>query len=100
MAAGPRASAAGHGGSPAMAIMTNADLARSAEPGAVALGVRTTLWNLVSLAVALAFWQVASSLVGSPFFPGPLRIVEAFMQLATRGDTFGHSLLTHSWASI
>jgi sulfonate transport system permease protein len=83
-----------------MAMMTTADLTRPAEPGAVAAGVRTTLWNLLSLAIALALWQLASSLVGSPFFPGPLKIVEAFIQLATRGDTFGHSLLTHSWASV
>jgi len=80
--------------------MTTADLTRPAEPGAVAAGVRTTLWNLLSLAIALALWQLASWLVGSPFFPGPLKIVEAFIQLATRGDTFGHSLLTHSWASV
>jgi sulfonate transport system permease protein len=63
-------------------------------------GLRTTIWNLVSLAVALAIWQVAAALVGSPFFPAPIKIVEAFVQLATRGDTFGYSLWTHSWASI
>jgi len=63
-------------------------------------GFKTGAWNLVSLAIALGIWQVAALLVGSPFFPAPLRIAEAFVQLATRGDTFGHSLWTHSWASI
>lgn len=58
------------------------------------------MWNLLSLAAALAAWQLASVLIASPFFPGPLKIVEAFVQLATQGDTFGHSLWTHSWASI
>jgi NitT/TauT family transport system permease protein len=83
-----------------MATMTSTDLDRPAAPGAVALGIRTTLWNAVSLAAALALWQVASVLAASPFFPGPRKIVAAFVQLATRGDTFGHSLLTHSWASV
>ena len=63
-------------------------------------GRKTGVWNIVSLAVALGVWQIASHLVASPFFPGSARIVEAFVQLATRGDTFGHSLWTHSWASI
>jgi NitT/TauT family transport system permease protein len=69
------------------------------SPG-VNAGLRTGLWNIVSLAVALAVWQVAAVLVASPFFPTPMRIVDAFAQLATRGDTFGHSLWTHAWASI
>jgi ABC-type nitrate/sulfonate/bicarbonate transport system permease component len=82
-----------------MAMMIDADRAH-AEPGAVAVGMRTTLWNLLSLAVALGLWQFAAIMIASPFFPGPLKIVEAFVQLATHGDTFGNSLLTHSWASI
>jgi NitT/TauT family transport system permease protein len=61
---------------------------------------RIVVWNIVALAVALALWQALAIAVGSKFFPGPLRIVEAFIGLATRGDTFGHSLLTHSWASL
>ena len=66
----------------------------------MAVGMRTTMWNLVSLAVVLGLWQLASLMIASPFFPGPYKIVDAFVQLATRGDTFGNSLLTHSWASI
>ncbi len=62
--------------------------------------MRTMVWNVASLALALALWHLASVLAASPFFPGPMKIVEAFVQLATRGDTFGHSLWTHSWASI
>ena len=69
------------------------------SPG-VNAGLRTGLWNIVSLAVALVIWQVAAVLVASPFFPTPMRIVDAFAQLATRGDTFGHSLWTHAWASV
>jgi len=82
-----------------MALMSSTQASR-AEPGAVAAGMQTTFWNLLSLACALALWQLAAFLVGSPFFPGPLKIIDAFVQLATRGDTFGNSLLTHSWASI
>jgi NitT/TauT family transport system permease protein len=54
----------------------------------------------VSLALALLVWQVAATLIASPFFPVPIKIVDAFVQLATRGDTLGHSLWSHSWASI
>ena len=82
-----------------MATTTNMQTDRS-RSSAVSAGMRTGLWNLVSVAIALMVWQVAASLVGSPFFPAPHRIVEAFIKLATRGDTFGHSLWAHSWASI
>jgi NitT/TauT family transport system permease protein len=70
------------------------------QTGRAAEGTKTVLWNIISLAVALGIWQIGAILVASPFFPGPLKIVDAFMQLATRGDTFGHSLWTHAWASI
>jgi NitT/TauT family transport system permease protein len=82
-----------------MALISSTQVSPS-EPSAIAMGMRTTLWNLISLACGLALWQLTAALVGSPFLPGPLKIVDAFVQLATRGDTFGHSLLTHSWASI
>jgi NitT/TauT family transport system permease protein len=61
---------------------------------------RVVLWNIVALGVALVLWQMLATAVGSKFFPGPLKIVDAFVGLATRGDTFGHSLITHSWASL
>jgi ABC-type nitrate/sulfonate/bicarbonate transport system permease component len=86
-----------------MATMTSTETGNEAgrsEPSLVAAGMRTTLWNFISLACALGLWQFAAAFVGSPFFPGPLKIIDAFVQLATRGDTFGNSLLTHSWASI
>jgi len=63
-------------------------------------GVRIIAWNALSLVTALIVWQLASQAVASPFFPAPMQIVDAFVQLATRGDTTGHSLWEHSWASI
>jgi NitT/TauT family transport system permease protein len=83
-----------------MAMITSPGTGRSSAAGAVAAGVQTGLWNLVSVAVVLSIWQIAAVLVASPFFPAPLRIVEAFVLLVRRGDTFGHSLWTHAWASI
>lgn len=62
--------------------------------------LKTVAWNIASLVLALLVWQIAAVLVASPFFPVPMRIVDAFIQLATRGDTLGHSLWAHSWASI
>jgi NitT/TauT family transport system permease protein len=82
-----------------MAAMMRPDAAR-AEPRALALGVRTTAFNVLSLVIALSLWQLAAYLAASPFFPGPLRIAQAFLELASRGDTFGNSLITHAWASI
>ena len=68
--------------------------------GAVGAGLTTAAWNVAAVAVALGFWHVASVLVASPFFPGPLKVVEAFFKLAARGDTFGNTLWEHCWASI
>jgi ABC-type nitrate/sulfonate/bicarbonate transport system permease component len=57
-------------------------------------------YNLLSLLVFLLVWHVIALVVASPFLPGPLHIVEAFVHLARNGDTQGTSLLTHSWASL
>lgn len=57
-------------------------------------------YNLLSLIVFLAAWHVVALLIASPFLPGPLAIVTAFIQLAQHGDTQGTSLITHSWASL
>ena len=80
----------------------NAGIARASSGASEAAAgyLQTVLWNAVSLVLALALWQVVAVLVGSPFFPGPARIVEAFVQLSMRGDTSGNSLLTHAWASV
>lgn len=57
-------------------------------------------WNAVVLAGAIALWQALTLLVDSRFFPGPLAILRAFIDLAVNGDTFGYSLWEHSWASL
>ena len=83
---------------PTMAIAMNADPSRAAQ-GAFAVGMRTTLWNLLSLAIALGLWQLAALLAGSPFFPGRSRSPMPLCSCYARRH-FGNSLLTHSWASI
>lgn len=80
-----------------MAITSDATVE---QPTRTIAALKTGVWNILSLGVALGFWQLAAVLVASPFFPAPMRIVEAFIQLGARGDTFGHSLWTHAWASI
>lgn len=57
-------------------------------------------WNAVVLGIALGAWQLLTVIIHSPFFPGPLAIVSSLLNLAVHGDTFGHSLWEHSWASI
>jgi NitT/TauT family transport system permease protein len=83
-----------------MAATTKGEADRSEMPDAVGAGIRIIAWNALSLVIALVVWQLASRAVASPFFPAPMQIVDAFIQLATRGDTTGHSLWEHSWASI
>lgn len=65
-----------------------------------ASGLATIAWNILSLGAALAVWQLASMVLATPFFPPPLKIYDAFVQLALRGDITGNSLWTHAWASI
>lgn len=79
---------------------TEGETTRPTSAGGTGVGLKTIFWNIISLMVALAGWQLASVLTASPFFPGPMMVVDAFIRLGIRGDTFGHSLWTHSWASI
>jgi ABC-type nitrate/sulfonate/bicarbonate transport system permease component len=61
----------------------------------VALG-----WNAFVLLVVLAVWQLLTILVDSRFFPGPVAIFRAFVELGVNGDTGGRTLWEHSWASV
>jgi ABC-type nitrate/sulfonate/bicarbonate transport system permease component len=61
---------------------------------------RPVFYNLVSVAAALVAWHLLSLLMKSPFFPPPEKILDAFIRLATAGDTGGNSLWTHCWASL
>lgn len=62
--------------------------------------LRPVALNVVSIAVFLVVWHFAAAIVGSPFFPSPYKIVQAFVTLATNGDTMGNSLWAHCWASL
>lgn len=74
---------------------------KDTPPAFVVVSSLTTIgWNIFALMVTLGLWQLGAWLIGSPFFPGPVKVVQAFLQLAARGDTFGNSLWAHSWASI
>jgi NitT/TauT family transport system permease protein len=57
-------------------------------------------YNIISLAVGILAWHLLAIWVNSPFLPGPTKILEAFVRLATVGDTLGNSLWTHCWASL
>ncbi len=56
--------------------------------------------NIASLALFALLWHLGSLFLASPFFPGPLAIVTAFIHLLRDGDTQGLSLFEHSWASL
>lgn len=83
-----------------MALTELQDKRPLSRTGAVGAGLQTAGWNVLAVIVALGAWEIAANLIASPFFPGPLKVVESFIRLAARGDTFGHTLWAHSWASI
>jgi sulfonate transport system permease protein len=60
----------------------------------------TILWNIGVLLVVLILWQLLTLVIASPFFPGPLAILQSFLDLARNGDTGGNTLWEHSWASL
>lgn len=62
--------------------------------------MRVVLFNVLSLAASLAIWQALTLVIKSPYFPAPLDILAAFLQLAWQGDILGNSLWTHIWASV
>ncbi|HEV2039585.1 MAG TPA: ABC transporter permease [Casimicrobiaceae bacterium] len=62
--------------------------------------LRALVFNVISVAVFLVICDVAAVMVNSPFFPPPTKVVDAFIRLATQGDTMGTSLWAHCWASL
>jgi hypothetical protein len=60
----------------------------------------SVLWNVTVLCIALGAWQLLTLVLNSRFFPGPIAILRAFIELAVNGDTGGHTLLDHSVASV
>jgi ABC-type nitrate/sulfonate/bicarbonate transport system permease component len=67
-------------------ITTVEDKRRASISFAVGSRLTTAAWNVFAVAVALVLWQTAAVLVGSPFFPGPIKVAEAFVRLAEHGD--------------
>ena len=81
--------------------LAETDLPRPAPPRARRLApARALSYNLLSLAAGLLVWHLAAIWISSPFFPGPVKILDAFIRLASAGDTMGNSLWAHSWASL
>lgn len=62
--------------------------------------LRAVTFNLLSLIVALLIWEVLAERADSPYFPAPLQILAAFVQLFQHGDILGNSLWTHISASV
>lgn len=61
---------------------------------------RAVMLNALSLGAALGVWQVLAARAQSPYFPAPMEILDAFVQLLSRGDILGNSLWTHMGASV
>ncbi len=61
---------------------------------------KSTLNNFASLVCFILLWELLSIVVSSPFFPGPLDVIKAFLVLLVEGDIEGISLLSHITASV
>jgi len=83
-----------------MATTTVEGGGRSLLSLAVGSRLTTAIWNALAVAIALIAWQLAAMAIASPFFPGPIKVAQAFLRLVAHGDTYGHSLWAHAWASI
>lgn len=62
--------------------------------------IRAVFFNLLSLAAALGLWQILALNAASPYFPAPLDILAAFLDLLRNGDILGNSLWVHMGASV
>ena len=87
-------------------MMENVEAVEPLPPAAAARwktltsSLPTILWNIGVLLVVLILWQLLTLVIASPFFPGPLAILQSFLDLARNGDTGGNTLWEHSWASL
>ena len=74
------------------------DVRRVAVPAAAARrrwSLQVLLHNLAAALIVLAVWQLSTVIVRSVFFPSPLQVLRAMIDLGVNGDVTGHSLLTH-----
>jgi ABC-type nitrate/sulfonate/bicarbonate transport system permease component len=88
-----------------MSSKTMSSAPRSPVPGRrvgfrLAAALTSVLWNVAVLCIAIGAWQVLTLVLDSRFFPGPIAIVRAFIELAVNGDTDGRTLVDHSVASV
>jgi NitT/TauT family transport system permease protein len=85
-------------------VMENVEAVEPLPPAArwqtLTSSLPTILWNVGVLIAALVIWQLLTVVIASRFFPGPLAILQSFVELAQNGDTGGHTLWEHSWASL
>jgi NitT/TauT family transport system permease protein len=89
----------------AMSSKTMSSAPRAPVPGRrvgfrLAAALTSVLWNVAVLCIAIGAWQVLTLVLDSRFFPGPIAIVRAFIELAVNGDTGGRTLVDHSVASV
>jgi NitT/TauT family transport system permease protein len=56
--------------------------------------------NILVILGFLGLWQLMATAINSPFFPGVMKTVTAFVDLVKYGDLEGYTLLTHIEASL
>jgi sulfonate transport system permease protein len=62
--------------------------------------LRVVLQNVAAGLAVIVAWQAATVVVRSVFFPSPLQVLRALIDLALNGDVVGNSLLTHIGTSL
>jgi len=58
------------------------------------------LLNLALIAVVIILWELAAFLVNSRYFPSFSDFAKAFVEIASKGDREGYTLLEHAGASV
>jgi len=72
----------------------------SESQGNKRLAYRKILLNLILILIVIVLWELAARLVSSRYFPGFSDFAKAFLEIITKGDVEGYTLLEHSGASV
>ena len=72
---------------------------RIGKSSRVSKGLKSYAYNLITLGIFLMAWAIIQNTTTSSYFPTIGGVEKAAVELATKGDIQGFSLIQHAWAS-
>ena len=72
---------------------------RMGKSNRVSKRLKIYAYNLITLGLFLMAWAMIQSTTTSSYFPTIGGVEKAAVELVTKGDNHGFSLLQHAWAS-